>query len=511
MERVPRERRRGGVSSPRPRREREALRHPRNPYGGAKALTDDEVEHIHRTALAQLDQHGVKVLLPEARALFSAAGARVDAETAMVRLDPDLAESLLSTIPAEFTLHARAPEHSLRIGGDAVAFFPVAGPPYTSSLREGRRPGTLADFRDFARLTQQCDVLHSITPAVEAQDVPLNERHLRTIHTALVDTDKPVTLYARGRSPVADQLEMVRIAHGLSHDEFVAAPQCWTNINTNSPRQLDIPMSMGIIDFARAGQMVVMTPFTLAGAMAPVTLAGALLLQHLEAIAALCLAQIVRPGAPVAYGAFTSNVEMRSGAPAFGTPESMRAAIASGQLARRIGVPLRSQATSTSPVADAQGAYETMISLTGALLGGAHIVMHAAGWQEGGLVASFEKFALDVEMLEIVAEGLRPILVDDTELALEALADVAPGGHFFGTAHTMERFETAFHEPSVFTRQNIGQWSEAGSVDATGRAEGLWRKWLEEYERPPMDHDARAALDDFVGRRIAEGGSLPES
>lgn len=511
VERDTRSRRRGGVATERPRRDRGPLQHPRNPYGTAKALSDDEVEHVHRTALAELERHGIRVLLPEARALFAAAGAVVDARTEMVRLGTDLVTSLLSTAPSTFTLHARNPERSLSIGGDSVAFFPVGGPPYASSRVSGRRPGTFADFVDFTRLTQRTDVLHSVSPTVEAQDLPLQERHLRTIHCGLTETDKPVHVFSRGRAVVADELEMVRLAHGLTVDEFHGAAHTWTNINTNSPRQLDIPMSLGIIDLARVGQMVIMTPFTLAGAMAPVTLAGALLLQHIEAVAAICLAQIARPGAPVVYGAFTSNVEMRSGAPAFGTPETMRAAIASGQLARRLGVPWRSQATSTSPTEDAQGAYETMVSLMGALLGGANIVMHAAGWQEGGLVASFEKFAMDVEALEIVAEGLRPIMVDDAELALEALADVAPGGHFFGTEHTMARFETAFHEPSLFTRHNIGQWADGGSVDATGRAEVLYRRWLDEFVAPPMDDDARAAVDDFVARRIAEGGSLPES
>ena len=511
MERASRERRRGGVSTPRPRREREALRHPRNPYGTARVITDDEVEHIHRTALRLLQDTGVKVLLPEARRILGDAGASVDHDSQMVHIGADLAESLLATVQPEFTLHARNPERSLRIGGDSVCFFPVGGPPYSSTRANGRRPGTMADFRDFTRLTQRSDVLHSVTPTIEAQDVAMSERHLRTTHCGLTDSDKPVHVFARGAAVVADELEMIRIGHGLTHEEFTGAAHTWTNINTNSPRQLDLPMSAGIIDLARAGQMVIMTPFTLAGAMAPVTLAGALLLQHLEAVAALCLSQAVRPGAPVVYGAFTSNVEMRSGAPAFGTPESMRAAIASGQLARRLGVPWRSQATSTSPTEDAQGAYETMVSLTGALLGGANIIMHAAGWQEGGLVASFEKFALDVEVLEIVAEGLRPILVDDAELALEALADVGPGGHFFGTAHTMGRFETAFHEPSLFTRQNIGQWTDDGSVDATGRAEVLWRRWLDDHEQPPMEPDTRAALDDFLERRVAEGGSLPES
>lgn len=495
----------------RPARDSDRLRHPRNPYGQARALSEDHVAAIHEAALGQLAALGVRVVLPEARRLFAAAGGRVDEESLVVRLDADLVESLRTTAPSEFVLHARSADRSMHIGGDRVAFLPVGGPPYASSRDRGRRPGSLADLVDLTRLTQRSDVLHGIAPTVEAQDVPLAERHLRSIHAALVESDKPVCLYARGRAAVADQLEMVRLAFGIDHDAFGAAAHTWTNINTNSPRQIDTPMALGIIDMARAGQMVCMTPFTLAGAMAPVTLAGALVLQHVEALAAICLAQIVRPGAPVVYGAFTTNVDMRSGAPAFGTPETMRAAIASGQLARHIGVPMRSQAASSSPTEDAQGAYETMVSLMGALLAGAHMILHSAGWQEGGLVASYEKFVLDVEALEIVAEGLQPVLVDDAELALEALSDVAPGGHFFGTEHTMARFATAFREPAVFTRQNVGQWLDAGGLDATDRATRTWQEWLDAFEPPPFDESAHRALDDYVARRIAEGGSLPDS
>jgi trimethylamine--corrinoid protein Co-methyltransferase len=327
----------------------------------------------------------------------------------------------------------------------------------------------------------------------------------------LVLSDKVPFLYARGRGVVADGFEMIRLAHGIDEDAFVKQPYCWTNINTNSPRQLDIPMCMGIIDFARAGQVVIMTPFTLAGAMAPISLAGALLLQHVEAIAAICLAQAVRPGTPVVYGAFTSNVDMRSGAPAFGTPESVRAALASGQLARHLGVPWRSQATSTSNTEDAQGGYETMASMLGCLSGGANVVVHAAGWQEGGLTASLEKYVLDVEMLQIVAESMGPITVNAAELAVESIDEVGPGGHFFGTAHTRERFETAFHQPEAFTRENFGQWTENGSIDAAERATGVWKKWLAEFEEPPIDDAIRAGLDDFVARRVSEGGAHPES
>jgi trimethylamine--corrinoid protein Co-methyltransferase len=478
---------------------------------GARVLSDDEVEHIHERAFRYLERSGVRVLLAEARQRFAAAGAMVDHDTQMVRLDVDQLRELVALAPAEVELCARVPARSAVIGGDHVVFAPVAGPPYVSDRIRGRRPGTLADYSDFLRLTQRTDVLHLTTPAVEPQDVGLHERHLQMMRAQLLLTDRVPFVYARGRAQLADSYEMIRLANGIGPDEFRSRPYSWVNINTNSPRQLDIPMSLGIIDSAAAGQLTIMTPFTLAGAMAPVSVAGALVLQHIEAIAAIALAQVVRPGAPVAYGAFTSNVDMRSGAPAFGTAESVTAAIASGQLARHLGVPWRSQATSSSNTEDAQGAAESLLSLTGALLGGANIVIHAAGWQEGGLTASFEKFVLDVEVLETLVAAMQRPSLDDLDQAIEALDEVGPGGHFFGASHTMERYATAFREPFVFSRQNLGQWTEDGSHDAATRATGVWQQWLREAEQPHLDDDRRAAIDAFVARRSAEGGAPPES
>jgi trimethylamine--corrinoid protein Co-methyltransferase len=483
----------------------------RNPWGNATILSDDQIDHIHRNALVFLQEHGIAALLPEARTLFASVGATVDADSNLVRVPVEATEALLATAPRSFSIHTRNPDRVVHSGGNHLVAVPVAGPPYASDRDRGRRTGTIEAYNDFAKLTQRVDVLHSVTGTVEPQDVPLQFRHLHTSWASLVHTDKVPFFYSRGRGQVADALEMVRIANGVTPEQFVERAYTYTNINTNSPKQLDIPMSMGIIDAARAGQPCIMTPFTLAGAMAPVSLAGALQLQHIEAVAAIALSQIVRPGAPVVYGAFTSNVDMRSGAPAFGTPEAVKAAIASGQLARHIGVPWRSQGSSSSNVEDAQGATETFASLLGCLLGGANWVIHAAGWQEGGLVASYEKFVLDVEMLQIIAESMQPIDMGDAELALDAIAEVPPGGHFFGTAHTLERFETAFHEPAVFTRMNIGQWIEAGSEDAATRANRTWKHWLAEHVDPPIDDAVRAELAEFVARRTAEGGAPPES
>ncbi len=503
------------TDEPRRRRTTRAARAPRstahhtqlrNPFAPAEVFSADQVEHLHQQALTLLEEFGLKVLLPEARARLAVAGAAVDEDTQMVRLDRGLVTAAVATAPAEFDLVARNPAHSVRIGGDHVMVLPVGGPPYVSDLRRGRRPGTMADFETFAKLAQRTDVLHAVSPAVEPQDIDLRLRNLRVGDAGLTLSDKPMYANSRGRASVEDSFEMCRLALGIDEATFLARPHVWTNINTNSPRQLDVPMCLGIIDFAAAGQVCIMTPFTLSGAMAPVSLAGALLLQHAEALAAITLSQVVRPGAPVVYGAFTSNVDMRSGAPAFGTPEAGKAAIASGQLARHLGLPWRSQAASTSNVEDAQGGYETMVSMMACVMGGANVVLHAAGWQEGGLTASLEKFVLDVEMLRIVAEMFQPVPMEVDDLAAASIGEVAPGGHFFGTAHTLERFESAFHEPTVFTRQNFGQWTDGGATTAAQRATAVWELWLETYEQPPMPDDCRAALDEFVARRVAEGG-----
>jgi trimethylamine--corrinoid protein Co-methyltransferase len=258
---------------------------------------------------------------------------------------------------------------------------------------------------------------------------------------------------------------------------------------------------------AEHGQAVVITPFTLMGAMAPVTLAAALAQQNAEALFGIVLAQAVRPGSPVMYGAFTSNVDMRSGAPAFGTPENAKANIASGQLARRYRLPYRTSNASASNVADAQGAYETQMSLWGAILGHGNLIYHAAGWQEGGLTASFEKLVLDVEMLQMMIEFLKPIVVDEQELGFDAIKGVPTGGHFFGEPHTMERYEHAFYRPLVSNWQNYENWQLGGGKDATQRATDIWKQALKEYEEPAMDPAIREALDEYVTRRRTEIGS----
>jgi len=483
-----------------------------NPYQPLRVLTDDQVAHIHDSAVRYLAAEGVRVTFDEARRILVDAGAATsDEESSMVRLDPDAVAAAVQSAPSTIELHAPNPERNLTIGGRSVALLPVAGPPFVSDRHRGRRAGTMEDQQNFLRLTQTYDVMAAAAPCIEPTDIPLNVRHLQSGLATLALTDKVPFTYARGRRRVRDGFDIIKLRHRIDSDEdFASEVRTWTVVNTNSPRQIDVPMAMGIIDFARMSQMCIITPFTLAGAMAPVTLAGALVLQHMELLAGLTLSQTVNPGTPVVYGAFTSNVDMKSGAPAFGTPEAFKSALASGQLARHVSLPWRSSGSSASQAVDAQGGYETMMNTFGALLGGANWIQHAAGWQEGGLVASYEKFITDIDMCQMIAESLSPILVDDDELALDAITDVGPGGHFFGTQHTLDRFATAFYQPVVFSRANFEQWTEEGSQRTDERATAIWEQVLAEFEPPPLDDGVRAAMTEFVERRTAEGGAAPD-
>jgi trimethylamine--corrinoid protein Co-methyltransferase len=311
---------------------------------------------------------------------------------------------------------------------------------------------------------------------------------------------------ATGRARLLDGLEIVRLARGISHEQLLQEPSAHTVINTNSPLKLDVPMAMGIIEMARMNQIVVVTPFTLLGAMAPVSIAGGMVEQNAEALAGLALSQLVRPGAPFVYGGFTSNVDMKSGAPAFGTPEYMKACIIGGQLARRYKLPYRTSSTNAANSVDAQAAYETVFSLWGAIMGGGNIIQHAAGWLEGGLVASYEKFALDVDLLQMMQEFLKPVVVDDAEMAFDAMSEVGPGGHFFGAQHTLERYSTAFYQPLISDWRNFQNWQAAGAPTAEKKANALWKQALAEYREPWLDPGALEQIDAFVARRVSEGG-----
>jgi len=478
-----------------------------NPYRPIEVLSDDQVEAICDTAYRILEEVGMDILHDEARAMLKAAGADVEADGARVRFDRDLIRDAVSKAPSEVTLHARNPERSLTIGGNRIAFGSVASAPNASDIVGGRRSGNHQDYRDFLKLGQALNIVHFFGGyPVEPVDLPPATRHLDCIRDFAMFTDKVYHAYALGRERIVDALEITRLAHGCSAGEFADRTRLFTIINTSSPLRLDGVMIDGAFEMARNNQLSVITPFTLSGAMSPVTIAGALAQQHAEALAGIALLQIHAPGAPVAYGGFTSNVDMKSGAPAFGTPENARAALIGGQLARKVGVPYRSSNVNASNCVDAQATYESQMSLWAATMGHANVLMHGAGWIEGGLCASFEKLIIDAEMLQAMAEFLCPPAVDEASLGLDAIKDVGPGGHFFGTPHTLERYETAFYAPIVSDWNNFENWRDAGSKDTTRRAHELYRRILENYEAPGLDPARVEAIDDFVARRKAEGG-----
>ena len=486
-----------------------AYRHLHNPFEPIRVFSDDQVAAMHEAALVILETQGMKVLSEDARVRYRDAGAEVDQSSQIVKLDRGLVGASLASAPHDITLHSVDPERHMPLTRGCVAFCPTSGPPNIMDTARGRRAGTFEDFCNLMKLCQSFEVIHVLGGATEPQDLAVPIRHLHVTRAQLMLTDKIPFIFSRGHGQVADNFELIRLAHGISPEEFRSRPYVYTIINTNSPLQLDIPMADGIIDFALSGQLLIITPFTLAGAMAPVTVAGALTLAHAEFLAGLALAQIVRPGAPVAYGSFTSNVDMKSGSPAFGTPEYVKAAFGAGQLARYLGLPWRSSNATASNTPDAQSVYESQMSLWGALFGGCNFVLHAAGWLESGLTTSYEKFILDIEMLQMFAEVFQPVGATPADLALDAVAEVGAGGHFFGCAHTMERYRSAFYAPLVSDWRNYGSWAEDGGKTATERASGIWQSTLERYVAPARDPAVVEALDAYVGRRTEQGGAPP--
>ncbi len=479
----------------------------RRPFAPTRVVSDDELEAIHLASLSVLSDIGIDVLHPDARSLLLEAGCTTSIDGERVRFDPEMVLDFVASAPESFTLHARNPAHSVVLGDDQVVFTAVGSPPNASDAAGGRRTGTQKDFQDLVRLSQHLNAVQvNAGYPVEPADVHASVRHLHAVADLCLLSDKAIHGYSLGVERNRDALEIARIAHQLTDEEVNDRTIIFSVINTSSPLRLDHPMCAGIMEYAARGQALVITPFTLAGAMAPVTIAGAVVQQNAEALAGICLAQVVRRGAPVLYGGFTSNVDMRSGSPAFGTPEFMQSAMLGGQLARRYGVPYRSSNVNAANTVDAQAGYESVFSLWGAIMGGANLVFHGAGWLEGGLNASFEKMVIDADLIGMVSTFLQPLIVDDATLAVEAIAEVGPGGHFFGVQHTQDRYRNAFFAPMVSDWRNFESWEEAGSPTADQRAAELAQALLAEYEQPPIEAAVKAEIEDFVARRVAEGG-----
>ena len=481
----------------------------RNPFPVMSVFSEDEISEMHQTALRTLEDLGMRVLLAEARNLFAKGGARVDGD--MVYIGREMVEAALATTPKSIHCRGGVAARDLTLELGSLVFQPGAGAPHATDIERGRRPGTARDFKELVQITQAYDVLQMMPPLIEAQDVPTHLRHYFTMETQLTCSDKLPFVFSRGMPQVRESFEMLRDFRGLSDDELMQQPWCYTIINTNSPRTLDIPMARGLIDFALHGQLSIVTPFTLMGAMAPITVAGATTLSHAEALAAITLTQLASPGAPVCYGTFTSNVDMKSGAPAFGTPSHFHASLAAGQLARLIGLPWRSAAGSAANMNDVQAANENQFGLWGCLMAGTTVVIHAAGWIEGGLSVSYEKLITDIEVLQMVAELCAGARANTEDIGFAALNEVEPSGHFFAADHTMERYKTAFYEPIVHDYANFGTWTERGAQDASARATTIWKGIVDADPKVAFDPERHEYLLKFVAQRTAAGGAPPES
>ncbi len=437
----------------------------------------------------------------EALALFRKAGARIDG--IRVRFEPGHLRQILKTAPAEFIQHARNPAHSVRIGGDSVVFAPAYGSPFVMDLDKGRRYGTIEDFRNFVKLTYSCPWLHHSGGTVcEPTDVPVNKRHLEMVYAHMRWSDKPYMGSITAEERAEDSIEMSRILFGR---DFVDQ-NCVIlgNVNVNSPLLWDGTMTKALRAYARANQAAVIVPFILGGAMGPVTNAGAIAQSLAETMVGCALTQLERPGAPVIFGNFLSSMSLRSGSPTFGTPEPAIGSMVVGQLARRLNLPLRCAGSfTTSKLPDGQAMMESVMSMLSAIHCGANFILHSAGFLDGLLSMSYEKFMMDADFCGALHSYLAGVPVDENQLAVEAFAEVGPGSHFLGSAHTMANYTTAFFDSRISDNTPFETWSEAGAQDSAKRANLQWKKSLAEYQAPLIDQAIDEALLDFVARKKA--------
>jgi trimethylamine--corrinoid protein Co-methyltransferase len=470
-------------------------------------LSDEAMDTLDRGWRRIVTELGVEFMLQEAVDLFEQAGQRVEGNK--VFLDPEFVLEQVAKAPREFELQARNPEHSLQIGGDNMAFAGVYGPPF---VRRGEERGDakMADFENFVRLGQSFPEIDSAGgTVVEPEDRPLDSRHLDMVYALQTLSDKPYMGSVISAENARDTIEMGRILFG-GEEALARAPVSISLINCNSPLRWDDRMLSAMLEYNRANQAVVTTPFLLMGAMSPVAIPATLVQQMAEALSGIALTQLVNPGCPVVFGSFLSNTDMQSGSPSFGTPESAIGLLCTGQIARHFGLPWRSGGGLTSSqTPDAQAAYEALMTMLPTFLAGANFVMHAAGWLEGGLVSSYEKYIVDIEILRMLRHEFQPLDVNEDSLAFGAHEEVGSGGHFLGAAHTLEHFRTCFYRPLLSSTENFDRWSKNGGADAAERAGRIAQETLEGYEQPPIDEGVRDALRDYVARRRIELGDEP--
>jgi trimethylamine---corrinoid protein Co-methyltransferase len=447
---------------------------------------------------------GVEFLSDRALDLFRDAGQQVDGNN--VRFDPDWVLAQVAKAPREFDVQARNPANSVHIGGDSMVFSGVYGPPF---VREGevRRDASMEDFRNFTKLAQSFTALDSAGGVIcEPNDAPLDSRHLDMTYALATLTDKMFMGNVVSGSNARDVIAMTEIIFG-GRAAIEASPATISLINCNSPLRWDDRMLDAQFEYSAANQPVVITPFLLMGAMSPVSIPATLAQQMAEALTGIALSQLIRPGCPVIFGSFLSNIDMQSGSPQFGTPESAAGLLCTGQIARHFGLPVRSGGGLTSSqVPDAQAAYEGLMTMLPTFLAGINWVMHTAGWLDGGLVSSYEKFIIDVQILEVLQKEFTPIEFTEETLAFGAHLEVGHGGHFLGAEHTMERFRTCFYRPFLSSSDNYDRWMRQGAKDAAARAGDIYKKKLADYVQPPMDEAVRVELEEFVIRRRKELG-----
>ena len=446
---------------------------------------------------------GIEFLHDDALDAFRRAGMQVEGQN--VKLDPDFVLEQVAKAPREFDLQARNPKRTVHIGGDHMVFSPVYGCPF---IRDGleRRDATLADFQNLARLSQAFPQLDSVGGTIcEPNDVPLDSRHLDMVFNLMTLSDKPFMGSVTSGPNAADTIAMAEMVFG--RESMEETPCVISLINVNSPLRYDDRMLAALLEYARANQPTIVTPFLLMGAMSPVTVPATLAQQVGEALAGIALVQTIRPGCPVVFGSFLSNTDMQSGSPSFGTPESAVGLLCTGQIARHYDLPFRGGgALTSSQVVDAQAGYESMMSLWPTFLAGTNFVMHSAGWLESALVSCYEKFVTDVELLRMMYHVFEPLKIDEESLAFSAHQEVGQGGHFLGAAHTLERFRECFYRPLVSSTENYERWNRNGGNDTAARATEIWKKTLEEYEEPSIDESLREELQAYVDRRRVELG-----
>jgi len=476
----------------------------RNRMPRYEVLSEDSMATLDKGWRRLMTEIGVEFMDDRALDLFRKAGQRVEDQT--VFLDPDFVLEQVAKAPREFDIQARNPANNVHIGGDAMAFGAVYGPPF---VRQGdvRRDGTMEDFRNFTRLAQSFAALDSAGGVItEPNDTPLDSRHLDMTYALQTLTDKIYMGNVVSGANARDTIAMSEILFG-SRESIEETPATISLINCNSPLRWDDRMLEAQFEYSMANQPVVLTPFILMGAMSPVTIPAALVQQITEALSGIALSQLIRPGCPVVFGSFLSNIDMQSGSPTFGTPESGLGLLCTGQIARSFGLPFRTGGGLTSSqVPDAQAGYEALMTMLPTFLAGANWVMHSAGWLEGGLVAGFEKFIIDVELVQMLKHEFTPLEIDEASMAFDAHQEVGHGGHFLGAAHTMERFRDCFYRPMLSSSENYERWMRNGAKDTATRAGEIYKKKLAEYEAPPLDDAIREELEAYVARRRTELG-----